>query len=95
MLRTALIVGSLLIAGTPLARTELVGNRVQANGMHVYYEASGKGDPLITGEAWDTVAFWRGQYAGSVPSASEQHGRLLHRALELTDAQPTVTIPVG
>jgi pimeloyl-ACP methyl ester carboxylesterase len=47
MFRTALMALALLIAGPALAQSEPVGDRVEVNGMKMYYEVSGKGDPLI------------------------------------------------
>lgn len=47
MFRTALITATLLITGATLARSEPAGDRVKVNGMEMYYEVSGEGDPLI------------------------------------------------
>ncbi|WP_081158235.1 alpha/beta fold hydrolase [Ensifer aridi] len=47
MFRTALIAGALLIAGPVLAQSQPAGDRVKVNGMEMYYEVSGEGDPLI------------------------------------------------
>lgn len=47
MLRTALIAGALLVPGSAIAQSEPVGDRVEVNGMEMYYEVSGEGDPLI------------------------------------------------
>ena len=48
MFRTALFLGALLVAGSPaFAQSEPVADRVEVNGMQVYYEVSGTGDPLI------------------------------------------------
>ncbi|WP_104666028.1 alpha/beta fold hydrolase [Ensifer adhaerens] len=47
MFRTALIAGALLLSGTAFAGAELVGNRVDVNGMKMYYEVSGEGEPLV------------------------------------------------
>jgi pimeloyl-ACP methyl ester carboxylesterase len=47
MLRTALIAVSLLLTGTATANAQAVGNRVKVNGMQMYYEVSGRGDPLV------------------------------------------------
>ncbi|WVT76856.1 alpha/beta hydrolase (plasmid) [Sinorhizobium chiapasense] len=47
MFRTALIAGALLIFGSAFAEAEPVGNRVDVNGMKMYYEVSGKGEPLV------------------------------------------------
>ena len=47
MFRTALIAAALLVAGAALAETRAVGDRVEVNGMQMYYEVSGDGDPLI------------------------------------------------
>ena len=38
---------TLLLTMPALARAQAVGDRVQVNGMRMYYEASGVGDPLI------------------------------------------------
>ena len=46
MVRTVLITASLLLTGT-FAQAQAVGNRVKVNGMQLYYEVSGRGDPLI------------------------------------------------
>jgi pimeloyl-ACP methyl ester carboxylesterase len=47
MFRTALVAAALLIAGPALAASEPVGDRVEVNGMQMYYEVSGEGDPLV------------------------------------------------
>lgn len=47
MFRTALIAGALLIFGSAFAEAEPVGNRVDVNGMKMYYEVSGEGEPLV------------------------------------------------
>ena len=47
MFRTVLIVAALLVAGPALAEDRPVGDRVEVNGMQMYYEVSGEGDPLI------------------------------------------------
>jgi pimeloyl-ACP methyl ester carboxylesterase len=47
MFRTALIAAVLLVSGPALAQVKPVGNRVEVNGMQMYYEVSGTGDPLI------------------------------------------------
>lgn len=45
MLRTALIAASLLLAG--VADAQGTGARVKVNGMQMYYEVSGAGDPIV------------------------------------------------
>lgn len=45
MFRTPLIAAAILFGGSALA--EPVGDRVDVNGMQMYYEVSGAGDPLI------------------------------------------------
>ncbi|MCC6984484.1 MAG: alpha/beta hydrolase [Bauldia sp.] len=47
MFRTSLVLTTLLIAGPAFAQSEPVGDRVEVNGMQMYYEVSGEGDPLI------------------------------------------------
>lgn len=47
MFRIALIAGALLLSGTAFAVAEPVGNRVDVNGMKMYYEVSGEGEPLV------------------------------------------------
>lgn len=47
MFRTALIAGGLLAGVPAFAQSEPVGARVEVNGMQMYYETSGEGDPLI------------------------------------------------
>jgi pimeloyl-ACP methyl ester carboxylesterase len=46
MLRTALIAVALLVSPA-MAQSEPVGARVEVNGMQMYYETSGQGDPLV------------------------------------------------
>lgn len=38
---------ALLVAGPALSDTAPVGNRVEVNGMQMYYEVSGQGEPLV------------------------------------------------
>ena len=47
MLRTALMAAALLVSGPNRAESQPIGNRVEVNGMQMYYEVSGEGDPLI------------------------------------------------
>jgi pimeloyl-ACP methyl ester carboxylesterase len=47
MVRTALIAAALLLTGPSLAESRPMGDRVEVNGMQMYYEISGAGDPLI------------------------------------------------
>jgi pimeloyl-ACP methyl ester carboxylesterase len=47
MFRTALIAAPLLLTSATLAKAQVVGDRVKVNGMQMYYEVSGAGDPLI------------------------------------------------
>lgn len=47
MLRTVLIAAALLVPGAALAQSAPVGDRVEVNGMQMYYEVSGAGEPLI------------------------------------------------
>jgi pimeloyl-ACP methyl ester carboxylesterase len=47
MARIALLVTALLLAGPLLGEARGAGRRVPVNGMQMYYEVSGRGDPLI------------------------------------------------
>jgi pimeloyl-ACP methyl ester carboxylesterase len=47
MFRTILIAAGLLVCRPALAQSEPVGDRVEVNGMQMYYEVSGEGDPLV------------------------------------------------
>jgi pimeloyl-ACP methyl ester carboxylesterase len=47
MLRTVLIAGSLLLTGIATGAGQAAGKRVKVNGMQMYYEVSGQGDPLV------------------------------------------------
>ncbi len=48
MFRTALMAWALLVlAGPAFAQSEPKGDRIEVNGMQMYYEVSGSGDPLI------------------------------------------------
>lgn len=47
MSRATLLTIALLAAGPALSDTAPVGNRVEVNGMQMYYEVSGEGEPLF------------------------------------------------
>ena len=47
MFRTTLLTLAILATGPAVADTAAVGDRVEINGMQMYYEVSGQGDPLI------------------------------------------------
>ena len=47
MFRIVFTALALLLTGPALAAAEPVGDRVEVNGMQMYYEVSGEGDPLI------------------------------------------------
>ena len=47
MFRTAFMALALIAAAPTLATAEPVGNRVEVNGMQMYYEVSGDGQPLV------------------------------------------------
>jgi pimeloyl-ACP methyl ester carboxylesterase len=47
MLRTALVAAALLASGPAVGASDPVGDRVEVNGMQMYYEVSGEGDPLV------------------------------------------------
>lgn len=47
MFRTAIIAGALLMTTTAFAQSEPAGATVEINGMQMYYEVSGEGDPLV------------------------------------------------
>src|SRR5262245_10869959 len=46
MFRIALLAGTMLLAA-PVAAAQLTSHRVRVNGMEMYYEVSGSGEPLI------------------------------------------------
>jgi pimeloyl-ACP methyl ester carboxylesterase len=46
MFRTALAAAALLVSG-PVLAADPVGERVEVNGIEMYYEVSGEGDPLV------------------------------------------------
>lgn len=47
MIRTAIIAGAMLMTTAALAQSEPEGATVEVNGMAMYYEVSGEGEPLI------------------------------------------------
>src|SRR5688572_26090151 len=47
MVRLVCIATALLVSVTALSQTQPVGKYVEVNGMRLYYETSGSGDPLI------------------------------------------------
>jgi pimeloyl-ACP methyl ester carboxylesterase len=47
MIRIATTAAAMLVTATALAQSEPVGQTIEVNGMQMYYEVSGNGDPLI------------------------------------------------
>lgn len=47
LFRTTILAGVMLMSTAAIAQSEPVGNRVEVNGMQMYYEVSGQGDPLV------------------------------------------------
>jgi pimeloyl-ACP methyl ester carboxylesterase len=47
MLRSLLIAGAVVLGGPAIAQSAPLGERVAVNGMEMYYEVSGEGDPLV------------------------------------------------
>jgi pimeloyl-ACP methyl ester carboxylesterase len=47
MLRSAMIAAALSLTGIASASGQVTGKRAQVNGMQMYYEVSGQGDPLV------------------------------------------------
>lgn len=47
MIRIAIIAAATLLASAAFAQSEPVGQTVEVNGMQMYYEVSGEGEPLI------------------------------------------------
>jgi pimeloyl-ACP methyl ester carboxylesterase len=47
MFRIALTAAALILSGPALAEAQVVADRVEINGMRMYYEVSGEGDPLV------------------------------------------------
>jgi pimeloyl-ACP methyl ester carboxylesterase len=47
MLRKLLLVTALMLSAASTAHAQAVGQRVNVNGMQMYYEVSGSGDPLV------------------------------------------------
>lgn len=47
MLRTTLTAAALFATGAALAQESPEGNRIEINGMQMYYEVSGEGEPMI------------------------------------------------
>ena len=47
MVRTALVVATLLLSAPTMSDAQPTGRRVSVNGMQLYYEVSGAGEPLV------------------------------------------------
>ena len=47
MFRTALIVAGLLFTNLAAGEAQAAGHRIEVNGMQMYYEESGRGEPLV------------------------------------------------
>ena len=70
MHRQMLLAAGLLAAGTTALEAQDAGNRVSVNGMQMYYEVSGKGEPLIVlhGAYMDIPTM-----GGIIPKLAESH----------------------
>src|SRR5688572_8520441 len=70
MLRTALMTATLLASVASLAESQQAGKRIKVNGMHMYYEVSGKGEPLVVlhGAYMDIPTM-----GGIIPKLAETH----------------------
>lgn len=47
LFRNAFLAGALLMSTAAIAQSEPVGDRIEVNGMQMYYEVSGQGEPLV------------------------------------------------
>lgn len=47
MIRTTIVAAAMLMTSSAFAQSEPVGQTVSINGMEMYYEVSGEGDPLV------------------------------------------------
>lgn len=47
LFRNTFLAGALLMSTAAIARSEPVGDRIEVNGMQMYYEVSGQGEPLV------------------------------------------------
>jgi pimeloyl-ACP methyl ester carboxylesterase len=47
MFRTSLLAAALILTAATIAESQATANRVKVNGMQVYYEVSGAGEPLV------------------------------------------------
>jgi pimeloyl-ACP methyl ester carboxylesterase len=47
MFRTSLLAAALILTAATVAESQATANRVKVNGMQVYYEVSGAGEPLV------------------------------------------------
>ncbi|KRA41649.1 alpha/beta fold hydrolase [Devosia sp. Root635] len=70
MIRAAIIAGAMLMTTTAFAQSEPVGQTVPVNGMELYYEVSGEGDPLVVlhGAYMNIPAM-----GGIIPKLAETH----------------------
>ncbi|MCT7374558.1 alpha/beta fold hydrolase [Chelativorans salis] len=70
MFRAIVMATALLIGTHAFAQSEPTGARVEVNGMQMYYEVSGKGDPLIVLHAAHTNILSMGEI---IPKLAEMH----------------------
>jgi pimeloyl-ACP methyl ester carboxylesterase len=70
MHRSGIIVAALLVAGAGAAESQEAGKRIAVNGMQMYYEVSGQGEPLIVlhGAYMDIPTM-----GGIIPKLAETH----------------------
>ena len=70
MHRTTIIAAALLAAGVAVAEAQDAGKRVAVNGMQMYYEVSGKGEPIVVlhGAYMDIPTM-----GGIIPKLAETH----------------------
>ena len=70
MHRTGIIVAALLVGGAETAESQEAGKRVAVNGMQMYYEVSGQGEPIVVlhGAYMDIPTM-----GGIIPKLAETH----------------------
>ena len=98
MYRTALIAAALIAAALPIAGAALgqpdpVGDRVEVNGIEMYYEVSGEGDPLIVlhGSAMNIPMM--GEIIPKLAETSKVHALELQGHGRSTDIDRPITYP--
>jgi pimeloyl-ACP methyl ester carboxylesterase len=93
MLRFTLTAAALVVAGAAFAEEVPEGNRVEINGMQMYYEVSGEGDPMIVLHGGFMNIPMMGEIVGRLAETHQVYAVELQGHGRTTDIDRPITYP--